>query len=97
MKKNPLLSESVMYLGIPLDKFKQLYHVTVKFNQASGILIKLSYKSSTKILKIVYYFFYDSYLLHVSQLFGQSKTEARDKFKNTKTKHCKTKASYTYC
>ena len=78
-----------MYLGILLDTFKQLYHVTVKFNQANSILIKLRYKSSTKVLKTMYYFFYDSYLLF--------SLEARDKFKNTKTKHCKTKAGYTYC
>ena len=62
-----LPSDSVKYLGILLDKHaqwsKQLNHIAMKLNQAIGMLSKLRYKSSPKLIKMTYLFLFGSHLL----------------------------------
>ena len=77
--KRLLPSDSIKNLGILLDKHlqwsTQLNHVTMKLNQAIGMLSKLRYKSSSKQLKMTYHSLCGSDLLYGSQLWGQTNIE----------------------
>ena len=82
---NPI--STVKYLGILLDEHllwtKQVRWVNSKLNQTTGILSKLRYNTSVRILKIVYHSLFGSHLQYGAQLWGQGNCVNRNNIHKT--------------
>ena len=68
---------SAKYLGIILDEFlnwKTHYHILkTKLERSIGLLAKIRYFVSAKLLRTVYFAIFDSYLRYGCQIWGQNK------------------------
>ena len=69
-------TESVKYLGVKIDTtLSWQYHVndlSIKLNRANALLFKMRKYVSLKILKFIYFAFFDSYLSYCSLVWAQN-------------------------
>ena len=69
-------TESVKYLGVKIDTtLSWQYHVndlSIKLNRANALLFKMRKYVSLKILKFIYFAFFDSYLSYCCLVWAQN-------------------------
>ena len=69
-------TESVKYLGVKIDAtLSWQYHVndlSIKLNRANALLFKMRKYVSLKILKFIYFAFFDSYLSYCCLVWAQN-------------------------